>query len=821
MREKRATESNGQPRVTLGQPRRNVSPAMRGGGKGSSQGGRYWGGWGNWSVIRSTKWKATQPEVGRRDRFMDSDGFDDAGYALEVRQSRFDSSILHRSEKGLAARTSSMGISGKHVFSTDARLNVRGLEYDSDGSNQHDRDNNAIGRKVSYYFTNFPECIPIFHLRHQFEVCGILTDVFIARRRNARGQMYGFVRFSHVRNSDKLSQALNNIWFGHLRIWAREARFDRFAANDNKPLVVSKSSKGKVEGVGRKKEVVTVTGEGGEFVRKGEGLKTQGKGRRGEGEKSVSVGEIEVQVRDERGGRKEERLLGKVVLSPVLQPAEGRRKEERGQKVVVYNIDEEGTELDGESNQLTVTNMAAREEITVSRGLLEYKSVQGDKEWAGSGIVATVGADESFLSIQNRVQDAGFSNVEVIPMGGDRVFMRCRNNDDIMKVFNEAVDFFSLLFSSMHHWLPTDTIYERGAWVRVYGTPIHAWNVNFFKLCTSECGRFLWADESTLDRGRMDYVRILLSTSSLVVLNKNMDLLVDGQKYSIKLVEEWGCNLGEDAFLTEEVSDQRVYTADDVSEHDVGYGFDEVAGDVDTLIADIHKEWQENEAKAAVGTSNGVEGPALGNRPAKCMDVPNNTSAGGNNLFTSSGGNNLFKVPLSTSNKESKNKHGSDFSAQKGGSHKVYSKLVSKKLKKLSGGFRYSSRNLKRIARMPDKDRKEILKILKKQAKARQARIFTRSTKSKNTETTVNSKVSPSISFSSVNKDWEHWVSVQGGSKAAAADVSSIGGLIGVKFNGDNNNRFNVLSKEGRRCLREEVGRILAKGVSKESRSGC
>jgi len=64
-------------------------------------------------------------------------------------------------------------------------------------------------------------------------------------------------------------------------------------------------------------------------------------------------------------------------------------------------------------------------------------------------------------------------------------------------------------------------------------------------------------------------------------------------------------------------------------------------------------------------------------------------------------------------------------------------------------------------------------------------------------------------------------VVVQGGPEAAAADASGIGSLIGVKYLGDTNNRFNVLSKEGRRCLREEVGRILSKGVSGGSGSGC
>jgi len=130
------------------------------------------------------------------------------------------------------------------------RLNRNGQALGHDGSEQNGPDNSLIGCKVSYYFTNIPECLPIFLLRQQFEVCCILTDVFIARQQNARGHVYGFVRFSNVRNSDKLSIALNNVWFGHLRVWAREAKFDRFATNDKKPPIVSKRIHGKVEGVG-------------------------------------------------------------------------------------------------------------------------------------------------------------------------------------------------------------------------------------------------------------------------------------------------------------------------------------------------------------------------------------------------------------------------------------------------------------------------------------------------------------------------------------------------------------------------------------------
>jgi len=110
-----------------------------------------------------------------------------------------------------------------------------------------------------------------------------------------------------------------------------------------------------------------------------------------------------------------------------------------------------------------------------------------------------------------------------------------------------------------------------------------------------------------------------------------------------------------------------------------------------------------------------------------------------------------------------------------------------KNKKKSVGGFEYSSCNLKRVAQMPEKDRREILKII-------ESIFYT------------------SLSF--VNKDWEHWVTLQGGVEAAMNDVHGIGSLIGVKYKGDAQNSFNVLPKEGRRDLEAAVGRILSKGES-------
>ncbi|MCI62557.1 sulfate transporter, partial [Trifolium medium] len=69
--------------------------------------------------------------------------------------------------------------------------------------------------------------------------------------------------------------------------------------------------------------------------------------------------------------------------------------------------------------------------------------------------------------------------------------------------------------------------YRRGAWVRLYGIPLHAWNVNFFKLCVFDRGRFLRADSCSADRDKLDFARVLIATTDLDIIKRVKTVLVD------------------------------------------------------------------------------------------------------------------------------------------------------------------------------------------------------------------------------------------------------------------------------------------------------
>jgi hypothetical protein len=120
----------------------------------------------------------------------------------------------------------------------------------------------------------------------KFGRCGALMDVFLARRRNARGRRFGFVRFSKVRDKEKMVRALNQVWFGTFKVYANIAAFKRSEekreeggvrvetsekmTEKGKGVVVGEGNKeGNNEGVGMKETFVAVVENGQRLVTKG------------------------------------------------------------------------------------------------------------------------------------------------------------------------------------------------------------------------------------------------------------------------------------------------------------------------------------------------------------------------------------------------------------------------------------------------------------------------------------------------------------------------------------------------------------------------
>jgi hypothetical protein len=55
--------------------------------------------------------------------------------------------------------------------------------------------------------------------------------------------------------------------------------------------------------------------------------------------------------------------------------------------------------------------------------LRSYRSASDDVLWAQRGVVATVANGEAGLVVRRRLQDAGFKELDILHLGGDRVLV--------------------------------------------------------------------------------------------------------------------------------------------------------------------------------------------------------------------------------------------------------------------------------------------------------------------------------------------------------------------------------------------------------------
>ena len=245
-------------------------------------------------------------------------------------------------------------------------------------------------------------------------------------------------------------------------------------------------------------------------------------------------------------------------------------------------------------------------------------------------------------------------------------------------------------------------------------------------------------DDFTVDKARLDFARILVSTHRVEIVNKTSEILIDGCKYVIMIVEEWGCCLGEDAFLIDEVTDsgQDLLVPDDVQ------GLEEVQGEweLDDLVTDLQKEWSQHDVHEEGFKQSEAMNYAGKNKVAIVLEqnlqpilepVQQVTSATAAITVQQQKDKHSGTVPWSLDwlaqfpksdicNVASMNcaniklvdsnvkvmKH--DDKLQKTSSHSKNSILP-----KHSVGF------IKRVACMPDFDRKQILKVLKRQDRSK------------------------------------------------------------------------------------------------------
>ncbi|CAI8600377.1 unnamed protein product [Vicia faba] len=134
--------------------------------------------------------------------------------------------------------------------------------------------------------------------------------------------------------------------------------------------------------------------------------------------------------------------------------------------------------------------------------------------------------------------DVGILSLEVIPMGGNKVFIKVQEEEDFHTLFKEAKEFFQYWFTKVEEWYPKAVMNGKITWIKMYGVPIQAWNQKFFEKLIIGKGSLVFVGIVTEKKRMFDYARCLIRKTSMESLNKAVQVKVNGHIYNIKLKEE-------------------------------------------------------------------------------------------------------------------------------------------------------------------------------------------------------------------------------------------------------------------------------------------
>ncbi|KAJ0456047.1 putative RNA recognition motif domain, nucleotide-binding alpha-beta plait domain superfamily [Helianthus annuus] len=81
------------------------------------------------------------------------------------------------------------------------------------------------GNTTSFYVSNLPSSCTVGMLWKEFQVCGKMTDAYLAKRKDKSGKYFTFIRFEGVKDKEKMVKALRQMSIGESKVLVNVAKF--------------------------------------------------------------------------------------------------------------------------------------------------------------------------------------------------------------------------------------------------------------------------------------------------------------------------------------------------------------------------------------------------------------------------------------------------------------------------------------------------------------------------------------------------------------------------------------------------------------------
>jgi hypothetical protein len=138
----------------------------------------------------------------------------------------------------------------------------------------------------------------------------------------------------------------------------------------------------------------------------------------------------------------------------------------------------------------------------------------------------------------------GYHCVRVITLGHRKVLLTSSKEGDIRDIVGSA-GWWCKWVDRFVPWSPASVPKHREVWLSCYGVPLLVWGSSFFRALAFKFGSFIEVDDSTNELQRADVARVKVATDNGRRIDSVVEILVLGQKFCIRVMEDGGCGLNE------------------------------------------------------------------------------------------------------------------------------------------------------------------------------------------------------------------------------------------------------------------------------------
>ncbi|KAK6133348.1 hypothetical protein DH2020_032919 [Rehmannia glutinosa] len=144
-------------------------------------------------------------------------------------------------------------------------------------------------------------------------------------------------------------------------------------------------------------------------------------------------------------------------------------------------------------------------------------------------------------SFQAELWRRGYHSVNIKPMGGGWVLIQANATVEKLQSLSFEWDWVKEWIQQLKPWSNDSVIKERFVWLICEGLPPHVWSEKYFAELTSRIGSFIRLDESTKQKKRLDFGRVLVSTENFANISMLFKIKINNRMFNVRIFEEPVC----------------------------------------------------------------------------------------------------------------------------------------------------------------------------------------------------------------------------------------------------------------------------------------